>query len=575
MAARRTTRSKAAALEARGQLREALAVARLAVRAVFASALSDDAARAAALIDRARLAWRVGQPREAMASLRALRRVSRGLEAAPVRFEASLLRATLALERGATTRARVALAAARATAEEAGDDESLARVLRRLGTLHARTGKPAAAAGAYRAALGALRRVAKPAEPQLEALLCANLATMEAWLGRHEVARALYESALAQRSERPIEALNTRAALALLDAACGRRPPGGSFGPLVEEAERLGDPRLRAELASYRVEELVFEGRLTAAEGVVGAARAALADLGGAEVILDAMVDLSDALLRARRGERGAASALARAVEQLGSSDARYHAARAARNAATGLVWLGDDEGATAYIAKCAALTEPAGFVLGGDLVHVVALALGALRGEAATAAYAIEVLDRLGPIRVEGALRREGRADLARAWVEQTLPVPVGAPFRALGPEGTRALTLVERDALIATRDAVVLDRSRALLFVPGRSARRLDRMRAIEPLLAHLIARRPEPVFLDELARVVWSQRPTASVVSAITTSIARLRRLLGRAARIVTTGVGARRAYELAPEAVVWRIDVASAGARQPAVSGAAKA
>ncbi len=367
-------------LENHGRLREALALARAAVR----EAGAPDASRAAALLDRARLAWRVGQPREATAALRALRRAARGPEGAALRLEASLLRATIALERGAITRSRVALAAARGMAEESGDDEALARVLRRLGTLEARTGRPAAAAGAYRAALAALARVTQPLDAGLAPLLTANLATMESWLGRVDVARALYEDALAQRRDRPLEALNTRAALALLEASRGVRPAEGAFGPLLREAERLGDPRLRAELASYRVEELVFEGRLTQAEGVLGAARAALADLGGAELILDAMVDVTEGLLRARRGERGAAARLASAVDRLASGDARYHAARAARLAATALVWLGEDAGAIGWIARCAALGEAGGFALGDALPHVVALALAALRGRAA-----------------------------------------------------------------------------------------------------------------------------------------------------------------------------------------------
>ncbi len=102
------------------------------------------------------------------------------------------------------------------------------------------------------------------------------------------------------------------------------------------------------------------------------------------------------------------------------------------------------------------------------------------------------------------------------------------------------------------------MLDRARGLLFVPGSPPRRLDRMRSLEPLLAYLVARRPEPVDVDELARVVWTQRPSRSVVGAITTSVARLRALLGPAAPVRTHGVGLRRAYELAPEARVWRID-----------------
>jgi len=540
--------------ERRGALREALALARLATERPKATRR----ARAEALLERARLAWRVGQAREAMASLRALRRDARGPRSAALRLEAALLRATIALERGRLTRARVALSAARATAEESGDDEALARVLRRLGTLEARSGRPALAAGAYRAALSALARVAAPRDPALASLLTANLATMESWLGHTDRARALYEDALRKRRAHPLEALNTRAALALLDASRGVRPPEGAFGPLVAEAERLGDPRLRAELASYRVEELVFAGRLADADTVLADAHTAIADLGGAELILDAMVEVAEGLVRARRGERGAATKLVVSVERLASRDARYHAARAARLAATALVWLGEDARAIGCIARAAELAEAGGFTLGDALPHVVALTLAALRGEEGAKAHALEALDRLGPIRVEAALRRENRADLARTWIAQRLPQPRGALLRALGPGGTRALTGVERDALVAAGDSVVLDRAQRLLCVPGRAPRRLDRMRAIEPLLAYLVARHPEPADIEELARVVWGQRPSRSVVGAITTSIARLRALLGPAAPVLTRGEGPERAYVLAPEARVWRID-----------------
>jgi hypothetical protein len=561
----RAPHTEARSAERRGALREALALARHATENQRAT----PRARAEALLERARLAWRVGLAREAMASLRALHREARGPRSASLRLEASLLRATIALERGRLTRARVALSAARATAEESGDDEALARVLRRLGTLEARSGRPALAAGAYRAALSALGRVAAPRDAALASLLTANLATMESWLGHADRARALYEDALQKRRAHPLEALNTRAALALLDASRGLRPPEGAFGLLVAEAERLGDTRLRAELASYRVEELVFAGRLADADGVLADAHAAIADLGGAELILDAMVEIAEGLLRARRGERGAAAKLVAAVERLASRDARYHAARAARLAATALVWLGEDARAIGCIARAAELAEAGGFTLGDALPHVVALTLAALRGEEGAKAHALDALDRLGPIRVEAALRRDGRADLARTWAAQRLPQPRGALLRALGPGGTRALTTVERDALVAAGDSVVLDRAERLLHVPGRAPRRLDRMRAIEPLLAYLVARHPEPADVEELARVVWGQRPSRSVVGAITTSIARLRTLLGPAAPVLTRGEGLQRAYVLAPAARVWRIDAIGAATARDSV------
>jgi DNA-binding SARP family transcriptional activator len=92
---------------------------------------------------------------------------------------------------------------------------------------------------------------------------------------------------------------------------------------------------------------------------------------------------------------------------------------------------------------------------------------------------------------------------------------------------------------------------------------------MRAIEPLLAYLVARHPEPADVEELARVVWGQRPSRSVVGAITTSIARLRTLLGPAAPVLTRGEGLQRAYVLAPAARVWRIDAIGAATARDSV------
>ena len=95
--------------EGRGALREALALARLATN----DARATPRKRAEALLERARLAWRVGQAREATATLRALRRVARGTGGAPLRLEAPLQRPPIALERGRHTRARVGRSAAR------------------------------------------------------------------------------------------------------------------------------------------------------------------------------------------------------------------------------------------------------------------------------------------------------------------------------------------------------------------------------------------------------------------------------------------------------------------------------
>jgi tetratricopeptide (TPR) repeat protein len=228
-------RLRAGALERSGLLHEALAV----VRDALAAAPRD----ASLALDRARLAWRLGKRDEAASALRGLRRRQR---TSALEIEVELLRATMASERGEPHAATRHLERARAHAEQSGDGEGLAQVLRRLGTLEARAGRPRRAAGAYRAALAALARVTKLRDVSLETALVANLATMESWLGNHEEAERLYRVALERRRDRPIERLNTLAALALLGAMRGERVPGGFFGPLVAEAERVGDPRLRA-----------------------------------------------------------------------------------------------------------------------------------------------------------------------------------------------------------------------------------------------------------------------------------------------------------------------------------------
>jgi len=507
----------------------------------------------------ARLAWRAGRALEAEATLRVLERTMRQGAPSLVAVEVRLLRGTMALERGDLGAARRALRVARAVAEASGDDEASAQVLRRLGTLEARAGRPAEASGAYRAALAALRRSARPREPRLEAVLRSNLATTESWLGRTHEAEGLYRRALERRAHQPLEALNTRAALALLDASRARAPSGGRFGPLVEEAERLGEPRLRAELGVYRAEELVLQGAVRAADDALARVRTALAELGGAERILDALAGFVEACLQARRGRASARAGLFAGVEQLVACGARYHAARAARRAASAHVWLGDEEAAAAAIAHSAQLADGAGIVLGDPSTDVVGLALAAVRGRGPARAHARAALESLGHGPLEAALRAEGRNDLVRAWVEgATAPRP-GVHGWALGPDGWSPMTSSERDALCARPDTVVLDRSRRLLFVHGGPPRALGRMRHVEPMLAHLAARRPESVSLDELARVVWQQRRSRSVESAITTSIARARRLLGAAGGWLVTHVGdGVRAYAVDSSRAFYRLD-----------------
>jgi tetratricopeptide (TPR) repeat protein len=546
-------RLRAGALERSGLLHEALAV----VRDALAAAPRD----ASLALDRARLAWRLGKRDEAASALRGLRRCQR---TSALEIEVELVRATMASERGEPHAATRHLERARAHAEQSGDGEGLAQVLRRLGTLEARAGRPRRAAGAYRAALAALARVTKLRDVSLETALVANLATMESWLGNHEEAERLYRVALERRRDRPIERLNTLAALALLGAMRGERVPGGFFGPLVAEAERVGDPRLRAELAVYRVEELAAEGRLADGERALSVAYTALAELGGVEVVLEAMADVGEALLRARRGERECHAIFERSIDALASAGARYHAARSAREAAMAACWLGDDARVVSFVERAMRLSLEGGFDLGHPPRHVGALVTIALLGSTDSQWRATGLLERAGTLRVSAWLRDEGRSDLATRWAEHRARSvgPGGVALVAFGPNGPRALTGAELDALRADRSIVLLDRVLRRLHRPGAAPRELGRMRLVEPLLAHLAAARPQATSVEQLARAVWRQRPSRSVQVAITTSIARLRRLLGPSLEVRTSGSGERRAYAIDGSAPLWVVEMPGA-------------
>jgi tetratricopeptide (TPR) repeat protein len=542
-------RLRARALERRGLLHDALGVVR--------EGLADTTRDAALTLERARLAWRVGNRDEAQAALRALARRASTLA---LQVEAEVLHATMASERGEPVEAKRHLERARSRAEQSGDGESLAQVLRRLGTLEARAGRPRQAAGAYRAALGALERVGKLRDASLETALVANLATMESWLGNLDEAERLYRVALERRSDRPIERLNTLAALALLSAARGEREPGGAFAPLLVEAERVGDPRLRAELAVYRVEELAADARLADAERALAVAHTALAELGGAEVVLEAMTETCEGLLRARRGEHDCHAIFARCIDTLASAGARYHAARSAREAAMAACWLGDEVRVVGFVERAFALSREGGFDLGHPARHVGALVVGALAGTADTRARAVAVLERVGPLRVAAWLQHQGRRDLATRWAEHRARASDrGAALVAFGPSGPRALSGVELEALRADPTVVLLDRVLHRLHRGGAAPRDLGRMRSVEPLLAHLAAVRPGAASVEELSRAVWAQRPSRSVRVAITTSIARLRRLLGSSLAIHTSGSGERRAYSVDATAPLWVLEV----------------
>lgn len=516
-------------LERQGLLEEALAVARGWLRRVRRGAPRE---RVEASLALARLAWRAGRAREAQVHLERLRRLLRGPSRG--RIEWSLLRANLAAEAGHLEAARQSLQAARADAEASGEGGDLVRVLHRLGTLEARAGRPSRAGAAYRAALAALQRDDE-VDPRYKAVLLSNLATMEVWLGRHEEAAHLYRDALVLREHLPLERLNTEAALALLRRARGVRDEG--FTPLVAEADRLGDLRLRAELRVYLIEELLGRGALGEAERAVDQARIALAELGGAEVILEAMVDVAEASAASSRGDRSALGAFEQAIRALEAAGALYFAARSSQRAALGAIALGEDRKALLFQERVASLCAPERLRLGAEAEAVVPLALVALDGGADARLHAAGCLARLGRARVLAELRRAGRGDLAeRLEQEAPAPRPTGAAWRADGPDGPRWLT---HEALRQLRAGagVVLDLERRELFIAGEP-RPLGRQRLLAPLLAHLAARAPAECALPELAGVVWQSRPSASVFAAIKMMIARARRFLGEQAGLLQT-------------------------------------
>jgi tetratricopeptide (TPR) repeat protein len=535
-------------LEHDGRLHDALTLAR------EVAARTDARSRHAADLEVARLAWRAGRTSEADAVLRQIEGARRGRHRREI-DDARLLRASMALERGDTDEARRLLRAARERAETDGDDEMLAQVLRREGTLEARAGLPRPASGAYRAALVALRRVPIPRDPELEGILLSNLATTEGWQGRLDVAVELFERALARRGARPLASLNVRAARALLR--------GDSFRELFREAERLGDARLRAELGVYHAEECLFRGELARAEQSLIAVRVALAELGGHERILEALAAHAEACVRARRGRSAAREELLAAVEALAAHGARFHAARAARVAASVLAEIRATDAAVQAIARSAELADPVGIVLSTDATrHVVALAEAAASSHPRAHDHARAALESIGHIRAEAALRAAARSDLIPSLPRTSSESE--ALTWCIGPEGVHTISRVDRDALRRRTDSVVLDRELGVLFVHGTPSRSLGRMRHVEPLLAHLAARRPDMVSLDELARVVWRQRLGPSLRTAITTAVARARSLLGSARDVlITRGVADRRTYGLRADARFFRLDAGGSG------------
>lgn len=551
-----------AALERAGRLDRALQLARSWARGAAGGAPDE---RRQAHLAAARLAWRAGRAREALAHLARARRWLRGVEAAAARVEWQILRASIAVEAGKLTKARSSLATARAAAEIAGDDAALARVLRRIGTIEARAGLPAKASASYRAALAAHRRAAGEASDDtrrlhganeasaLEATLLANLATMEAWLGRHDEAAKLYGCAHELRRELPLEQLNTRAAMALMNVARGARAE--SFAPLAAEAEHLGDARLTCELSSYLAEELIDGGDLAGAEAAVARARVALAELGGAEALLEPMVDVVEASIGALRGDEGALRAFDAAIAALERVGAAYHAARSARAAALGAVALGDDRGAVAFMARSARHCEPGRIELGGEASAIVPLALALLDGDALARRHASRAVARLGRARTRAELLRAGRDDLAaRIDQERPQPRPVGAAWRVDGPDGVRWLTHAALRAFAAEEGRrAVLDLERRELSFGGAPALPLGRQRMLGPLLAHLAARAPHACTIDELARAVWGARSSAAQAAAVKMTIARGRAFLGPNRGLIETrrSTDDRVAYGLTPD------------------------
>lgn len=556
-------------LEREGRSREALSLAHRVVRSLTKEQRAE---RRDFLLEEARLAWQQGQARKAESLLSRVRPLLRGEEQYLAQCRFRLLRATIALEQGKVALARVTLKSARAMAELSDDPEALAQVLRRIGTMEARAGRPHDARAAYEAALSALSRVTAPTEASLEAVLESNLATALAWLGEFDEAERRYRRALKLREGMALGSLNTRAALALLDVARSRPvAPEGRFGPLAMQAEVLGDARLRVELNLYLAEELIAEHDLTRAARALAQARTALAELGGAETILEQMLACTDATLRAARGDSFSLTRFESAIAALKQIGADYHAARAARTAASAAANLGDDVLAERFLTEAARCAMAGDFVLGAEAEHTVVYALGSLSSAAWLKTYCDGCLDRIGRARVAGLLNSEGREDLALRLVALGPgPRPMGTRYRCDGPEGSRWLTPSQRQRLReVSPGCVVLDLTDGEIRLSAGRIHDVSKRRVLAPLLAHLASKAPRACAIDELAHDVWQLRPSASLASAIKMTVARLRKLLGEHSDWVETDTRLRGelAYRIADHARLYVISEAEPGRSTP--------
>jgi tetratricopeptide (TPR) repeat protein len=508
-------------------------------------------ARARTLLAAAQVAWRRARPREAHARLGEL---SRDRLDPATSIDALLLRAALAAEAGAHPRARRHLEAALRKAERSGRELDRARALHRLGTIDARRGRPSEASAAYRAALDALGE-GSPEERALTGILQSNLALTASWLGRFEEAESLARAALETKRAAGTwaEVVSTKVLLQRIQRAQGTpSPPGGRVPPLLEEAVRTGDPRLRLRVEVHLdlAEELAREDQLAAAERALEGARAALTALDGSEPILDAAFAHVDGLVQGLLGnlELGRARILegTRAFERV---EGVYWAARARRDAAGLADRAGRSDEALDLLAQVADACRTHRLVLGEDARHVAVWTLGALGGDERLRVHAERVLGGLGAIAVRRELVAQGLVARADALAARTRSAAPGAVARLEAPDGVRSIDARERERVLrGLPGALVLDERALRVVRPDGEMVSFARRRMLLPLLRALSA--GEPVPIEALAKALWARRD-ASARAAAKMSISRLRSLLGPTGDSLRAfGAGVRLSYGFEP-------------------------
>lgn len=494
----------------------------------------------------ARGCWRLGRSRECLAHLDALARALDARPDAALAAEVTLLRASIAVERGEHARAERLLRALLRAAEREGDDFDRARALHRLGALDARRGRLEQAAAAYRAALEILPTAA-PRARALRGVLRSNLAATALWLGRWEEAQRLAEQALIDKESSGTfaEVVVTRVLLARIARARGAPvPAAGRMPALVDAAERSLDARLRVEAWLDLAEEHARAGDLRSAQASVERARTALALLAGAEPVLSAIADHVAGVLAARAGDLAAGlatiDAAATALDRQGGA---FWAARARRDAAS----LAERAGGGAIRSASDALERfeavaraclRGAFVLGEEAEHASLYAHAALAGGPLGRPLAVRVLARLGAATVRAQLDAEGRRALAEALANErpeadamTPAVRAAAVATLRTPFGQRLVDAAERTALLrGARGVLLLDEGAALLVRPDGTRVALGRRRTLAPLLRAIAARPGEATSVGQLARDVWQRRDGASTRAAVKMSVSRLRALLG---------------------------------------------